>query len=425
MVSPGPPAPGEPILASPGPPVAGSCQIDPTQDVSSSVETQSSSSQLTGGQSVEPTAGGGEGVDPAAPGAGEQVSDPYTGGQSIDPYTGGESTDPFTGQSSADPFTGGQSVSSANADPFTGGQSADPYTGGVSPAPPDAQPFSSGADVSSASAQSSSTGVGPGIAMGAVDPANMTPEELEQWNEYLESDVSTYDFDASDEALASARYDAKVNAFDDFAESVESGTYSPRSFATMENITPDTAVDIADAWESGQSYAKFTGEPGAVSPVDSSDVPSIQNDPINPENAYLNDPTDHLGNDHLGDTTNDPGDYADPNADVNAEMDSQFGEGANLQDDWTESQLDSDAIGPRSQAGTDFLNEQGYSAGGSPLDESAGADVEGGEGLIEGGESFIEGGEGLVEGLEGAATVVEVGAEGFEAADLLVLLIFL
>jgi hypothetical protein len=68
------------------------------------VETQSSSSQLTGGQSVEPIGGPGEGVDQ---GAREQVSDPYSGGQS---------------------------VAGASADPY--GQSVDPYAAGVSPAPP-------------------------------------------------------------------------------------------------------------------------------------------------------------------------------------------------------------------------------------------------------------------------------------------------
>lgn len=332
--------------------------------------------------------------------------------------------------STVDPYTGAAAV-----DPYTGGQSANPYTGQVSVAPPDSTPtepnasftgepsgtpFESSAVDTASSGGSDATGLGAGAAMGgAVDPSTMSPEELAEWNEYLKSDVSTYDFEASDEAIASARYDAKVNAFEDFSESVQSGTYSPRATATMDNITPDTATEISDAWESGQSYAKFTGEPGAISPVDSSDVPSIQNDPINPENSYLNDPASHFENDHLSDYSNDPGDYANPNADVNAEMDAEFGEGSFIQNDGVASQLETNPIGANSQAGTDFLAENGYAADGTSLAGDATAAVDTAE-VVEGTEAVVTG----TELVEGGVVAAEVGVE-FEAADLLILVIFL
>ena len=320
MVSPGPPAAGEPVLASPGPPVAGSSQIDPAQDISSTVETQSSSSQLTGGQSVEPVAEGRQSVDPAGPQEGPP-GDPYTGGQSGDPYTGGQTSDPFTGQSGGDPY-GGQSVSGPDADPFTGGQSTDPYTGGVSPAPPDASEsvastsaessVSQGADVAAEQTSSAMTGEGAAAGEGGVEAAATTGTG--GLGPGLSSANAPGDFEFEDSVANSLRSEARDVVGEDLAESFQSGTYSENALVSTESLTPDQLAEWSDYWESGaRSYGQFVypvSGAGQQVPFDVSHVPDIGTDPVGAGdigNSYATDPNTHFDLDHAGSYNNDRG----------------------------------------------------------------------------------------------------------------------
>jgi len=202
----------------------------------------------------------------------------------------------------------------------------------------------------------------------------------------LSSPNAPGDFEFADSVADSLRSDAVDAVQSDLYESVTSGTYSPNTFATLENMTPDQLVEFSEFYESdAQTWAQFQQEPGIQPEFDVSHVPDIGTDPVGADtldNAYANSPDAHFENDHLGNYNNDPGDYADPNADVDTAADAEFGEGANMH----------------------------------IVDESADLGLTGDE--------AIEGGEILGEGVE-AATVTVEAAEGFEAADLLVLLILL
>ena len=317
--------------------------------------------------------------------ASTQASDNSSSGPSA-PYTQGQNVDAYTNQS-IDTSVGGVSVAPpgvSTTNPYTN-QSIDTSVGGVSPAPPDGQgdPYSGGQSIASSDTsqnvssspddqlssndQNMSSAAGPGsVAMAGVTAP--------PWYEFADSVADDLRSTATDNVQA------------DMAESFESGIYSENSLVSIDRgVTPDQFADASEMEETGQTYAELMGEPGAVNPLTGSHVPSITTDPVAAEdlsNAYGVNEDVHFADDHAGNYQNDPGDYADTNPEVDPDL------------------------------------EPGYSESAGQYSTEAAAGPE--EAMIQ----AEEAGEVFVEGTE-AVEVGAAAAEGFEAADLLVLLIFL
>ncbi len=370
------PPPVSPAPVSPAPPAAASTNQVDAGDGGMSYLTDQSSSQLVCEPILNPD-GANQSVDTSSS---TQADDNSSAGQSA-PYTSGQSVDPYTNQS-IDTSSGGVSVappSVSSDDPYTN-QSMDRSVGGVSPAPPalqSADPYSAGQSISSSDASqnvssspeeqlySSDQNMSSAAGAGGVAMAGITAPP---WYEF------------EDSVADSLRSNATDTVMEDMAESFESGIYSENSLVSIDRgVTPDQFADIAEMQETGQSYAELMGEPGAMNPITASHVPSITTDPVaaeNLSNVYGVNEDVHFGDDHAGNYQNDPGDFADTNPEVDT--------------------------------------EPGFSESAGEWSTEAAAGPE--EALITS-EEALEAGEVIVEGAE----VVE----GFEAADLLLLLLLL
>jgi hypothetical protein len=305
-------------------------------------------------------------LSPADPATSDR--DPTAEQQASDPYTGGQSVDPYLGGQSVDPYTGGQSI-----DPTVGGQSVDPYVGGQSVAGPDGPTSSALSDqVSSARDQTDpfSTAAGPVVSAGVTLPSG------------------NYSF--AESVAESLRAEAREAARADLVESVESGYYSPQSLYTAERLTPDQLVE-------GPRPETYVEE-GLESPYDVSHIESLSSSPqvgAEPSNVVVTDGADHFYGQHAGDTANNPAEYGNPNWETDAGADEMFGEGSNLR-------IASEA------------EDLGFTFGEGAEAATGAAEGLEGAGLVAG----------ELSGAEAVAVTVEA-AEGFEAADLLIILIFL
>lgn len=210
--------------------------------------------------------------------------------------------------------------------------------------------------------------------VGASTPVGVAGATLPSGNFEFPESVANY-LRETDRAAAEA----------DLTESVESGIYSPEAMYTAERFTPDQMVEFAEQGLRPEAYA----EEGLASPLEFSHVPGLAGGPPG-GSGVLTDPADHFFGQHAGNYGNDPGEFANPDWETDAQADEMFGEGSNLR---------------IAEEGEDL----GMTEGSEALDT--------GEGLVETAGESTELAEGL--GLAGEAT------EGFEVADLLLGLLVL
>jgi RHS repeat-associated protein len=189
----------------------------------------------------------------------------------------------------------------------------------------------------------------------------------------LASGVVLGNYQFADSVANWLREQAREGAYEDLAESVESGYYSEQSLYTAGRYTPDQLVEFA--------------EEGTIPEgMEFSHLESLASSPsvgANSELGVLTDEADHFFGQHGGNYANDPGSSANPDWEARPDVEAEFGEN-NMQ-----------IVDAETEEGMEYL------------------------GMTEG-ETAVEG----TELLEGAAVVTET-AEGLEAADLLYLLLLL
>ena len=212
----------------------------------------------------------------------------------------------------------------------------------------------------------------------------------------------------------SLRYQAR-NLVEDIIEEGVEGNYSPDFLRLSERLTPDQLVDIADQGLSGRGLEV------------SHDV-AISADPTvgtEASNLDLSTRAEHLA-EHGGDFSQNPAEYRNPTWEEDTVANEQFGEGSNLHVQEEENALTEQFSAAEDRAGSQFLEEHGFTSSGAEATEATEATTTAAE-ATEATTVATEATEGaslLVEGTE-AATVAVEAAEGFEVADLLILLLFL
>ena len=185
---------------------------------------------------------------------------------------------------------------------------------------------------------------------------------------------------------------------EELVESMESGIHSPQVEEFIDRYGLDTAQDLAEGYaETGKFVTLEEEEEGLESAWEVTHGESMSSTPqaaTESGNLGLMSEVDHAAGDHVNDFTKNPAEFRNPDYNVNAEAQTELGEGQ------LEIVTDDEGLG---MTGEDTSKAIDY------LGESS-SEVTTTEEIFEGTETIVE--------------VAEVG-EGLELTDLLVLLLFL